>query len=1489
MTLKDLPWDKATLSGLDDIVTQLQSRRYKSWFSLAIAVISAAWPVLALLAKAHALGAPLEALTPEHILRLGHSFLLKPGPTLYDQLTRHFWFWASWFVGIVFFTLFIVFKYTGFLFDQSKQPFRYTVYIQNFAQLAADTDCQLTAGAKQIELLPSDLMERIQLRLRRFSLLPPAKEAGDQQRTLASHFQIEADYAVRKDKSNALTIHVWPRVRVGAASNPFTVAYAVRLPLPKNATGLSPELYQRLVERVYSSVTTEIYKQIEVDLRGKMQRFPTDSFRALARYVEGRDFERSNTIEAFDKAIALYRTSLAELKSSWRHQASLFLARNISPLGRLRWTGIPGAMLAQARTNLGLARCLVYRRLASEMAGRRNYPIFEVRKLLFGKPGDKPEKSALELLSACYNARVPKEYRVSRDLLTYVRMADPLEESNEKFDGYLSDFCRALSRESRPGLAAIFREISEDEELCESAAISALAQSMLADSASANRFLRFAEAVELRSDSSETSPLILLVKSELQPEIPAAIRLLHEAAKQDPFSETILFRLARNCDLLARDDEAVTSQNIDYLARYYEAVLRINPGNIAARISLGYLYWLNRDLERAAENFEAGIDMETVVTRTYVGDLKFCLARVEAERGIAKRKAALKHEKEKAAMKDRPLDDTEDKDKDLALSSAHFQEAIQADPSVSSLNPSRLVSNLYFDRMGEDMCARFREYFEKVWRLPDQPEFRVIRSAALNDYANACLSYYLRFDTETAREEQLLRSLTLYRQAVNVRKEDQILQYNLVAACSWGFAMVNTPPPPWVQGDWSSFLDELTHKNDCLAPDARAYLAATTLQSLKDRESGLKADIEAKDREIAELEASAKPPKPEPQQEPESQRVSPLHVREPEPPSHTEDNPPRRIQPAKDHSGGFIVGVNENAASQLSLRLGAGSPPLIRERETQHDSRPKNANQPVLDNPVELRLDPLRSKRESLQKELKEVEAKLSEFTTSDQIIKKLTAQPRLRLFEQTMNKDAILPAGTDWDSFDEADVLSLAAYASYLCDLDKAGGFDLCEQIFDNFYPNYFDLLQRQVKSRSGRQKTSAARKKKALLENYSLGDPKNFHFKSLIRYPLEEAKPDPSLVATPDPAVRKQNEEDYKKLLDEARPYCESLPLYQNLAGNYEEAARLAPWNKDFRRKLRDNLRPDVCKLLGLKSEDQISSRDQPQTVEFHIDPTSARQFDFEFHFDVGSIEALRKTLRAHSGFVLPSVRFRDNASLNIGEFLILLDGYPIARNSSTSAASDQPAFWRDIVSSLESAVRLNAASLHGLVPCSAALETAGSTVCFEPIEILSKPDALSSFSLVLKTLLAEQLPIVPLSRLACEFNSCFRSGSSIAQIVSALRALPEIRAQLPGKLSPSDSGKLPDDLTQSLLDLVDLHGPDAPPNDWLPLRNQVRDFALAVILQNKNAVITDPPIRSLVAKACAGVGLHVLSSDEIDEIESPPPQRINNDKPSASASPA
>jgi hypothetical protein len=806
MKLTDFIPSKETMEGFRGVEQQLESRRYTGRWSLVVAIASGILQIALLL------GIPaLKTLAPN--LRIP-------------------WFLPS---SIVFVAaiVWVLLSYTGFLFKQSKEPFRYTFSINKFSVASTPGDRFKVDQIDQLELLRYDLTERLNRRVRRFSLYETPNKGGAAQSTggirATSHFHIDGDYAIREDETDGWILHVWPRVRIGPEGNPFTLAYPVRLPIEdgehsaENKKGATLDLdeYERLVERVYSSVATEIYKQIEIDLRDKMTLFPTNSLRALARYIEAEDFETSNTIDAYDRALEMYQSSIDELEASRWHGWMKWWGRKRNRLVSWEFTGIRARMEAEAKTKLGYSRCLIYRRLVSEMAGRERNPIFDTRLKL---------KEARKLLQRCYSSFIPNPE---------LRLPPPHETNDDSLED-THDWCVkiALARDAvlRPlQRKQLYHQVRD--ELCEAFAVAGLAHSLLADSTNARRFLDLADALAVNTTSERVAPMLLLAKAELEPRLLQKVSYLNQASELNPASEIVLYRLAQYSDLLARDNDEITRERVNYLNGNYEAVLKVNPANIASLIGQGYLFWLVDDLEQARNKLRAGIELQKIVTQTFVGDLKYCLARVEVER--VARRLAKSSQPDKAFPK--------------ALTSLNqavfdYEEATIADPSVAAgyVDAQGKSRNAYYERVNHQILERYRLFAcrtRRIWtvarkwntKLQDDQIKNTLLSYALNDYGNACLNYYSRFEVSTGKDALLRKARWLLEKSRKLDTGNLMAEYN-------SFLVITQANDP------ESSALALTRSDSLLAESKSARLPPAALVEV------VAQVVRAKSREYADLQ-----------------------------------------------------------------------------------------------------------------------------------------------------------------------------------------------------------------------------------------------------------------------------------------------------------------------------------------------------------------------------------------------------------------------------------------------------------------------------------------------------------------------------------------------------------------------------------------------------------------------------------------------------------
>lgn len=749
------------LAGLQGVEAYLRKRRYRGRLSFAFTIVFAvAW--VCLLAIKVGFKGPITWASVVSYVHSPELLLLLP--------------------AIACALIWLAVRYTGVLFKEAREPFRYTFCIADFKAVdGTPGDRFKLAKSDQLKLLRHDLAERLNLRVRRFSYLEHEPGANDGKKVnLTSHIHVEGDYAIREDREeDEWSIHVWTRIRVGPVTNAFSLAFPVRyaLELEPNAGApqpnhyeLSPDQYGRLLERVYSSVATEIYKQIQTDLADKILLFPTSSLRALARYTEAEDFENSNTIDAYDRALHEYKESIDHLSVSWLHRARVVLGPHL-PAWLIGLFGIRGAMRAEAKVRLGYSRCLLYRRLASEMAGRERNSIFVVR----GEMG-----KSRRLMCCCYNSVVRGQFQLKND-------EDDASPARKALEAKLTFPDPAPWRPWRKASYGVFRE-----ELCEAYAISALGAAALQDRRKAKeKFLPVAEALDAKRDA--TKALLFFVKAEVEPRLVPSLDYLSQAKKLVATFEMALYRFAYYSDLLARDREQITPERVKYLCEQYDQVLRVNPGNIASFIGQGYLLWLADDLDKAEKRIRGGIELQKVVSQTFVGDLKYMLGRIKAERAARDlvRATASADERGKAERR-------------LNEAVFSFEEAVLADPAVAAgYSFGQNVSNNYYFRINSQILDRYRRFAGQMAQLRrvarrgktlSMPLDFVYRYV-LNDYANACLNYYVRFDVDTQRDGSLKCAIRRLKwgdkrfiasdQSQGARQFGLMIKYNLFCALSW--------------------------------------------------------------------------------------------------------------------------------------------------------------------------------------------------------------------------------------------------------------------------------------------------------------------------------------------------------------------------------------------------------------------------------------------------------------------------------------------------------------------------------------------------------------------------------------------------------------------------------------------------------------------------------------------------------------------------------
>jgi tetratricopeptide (TPR) repeat protein len=726
---------------------------------------------------------------------------------------------------------YLLLRWTSFLQKEAEGPFRYTFFIDPF-QPVADTPAKRFTLKEddRFHLLDHDLMERLNQRIQRFSLLDlksseqnsTAKAGSNSERNLTSHIHIEGHYAIREETVGKWVIHVMPRVRIGPSNRPVTLAYPVKLPLGEGAReadrvgsktkretredvgeeALDADQYNQLVERIYSSVATEVYKQIKSDVREKIALFPSNYLRAVALFHEAKDFERSNTIDAYDYAIELYRESkryfdIANIK---------WLSRSLAAIPLL-WRMERKFLHMEARTRIGYSRCMIYRRVISALSGRSKNPLFEIRGQI-EKGIDSLEKLHKKL------RKIPIWTRLGPKGSTGDNKSEVRRKRQKRLNALMAFMTHpkdSMLRRNQP-LSERLRESLFDAHV-----VAALTYYYLDSPEKAQDHLDDAESVA--PDLSVGDPLYLLAAAEIEPDLSKEIFLFQQAADRAPDFEIAQYRLAYYSEMRFRAQNEITMARAGSVIKEYDEVLRINPGNIASLAAQGYLLWLLRSKKKAKKKFEEGCAIKAIVRQTFIGELNYGLARIAAEEGRFNTSYDL------------------------------YREAISADPGVGaySATAGKSVTTSYYNYIGSAMLKRRYEPFkenvvaeiEKYVRKIKKPgrsvdgagvldkenkevslrTLDVVRSFVLNDYGNACLNYFHRFG-DFGELENAIRA---FDEAKGLARENAVAYYNLANAYEW-------------RRESSDKIAELLEKAERLAPAWPVVLVASAQSRLRSGE-----------------------------------------------------------------------------------------------------------------------------------------------------------------------------------------------------------------------------------------------------------------------------------------------------------------------------------------------------------------------------------------------------------------------------------------------------------------------------------------------------------------------------------------------------------------------------------------------------------------------------------------------------------------------------
>jgi tetratricopeptide (TPR) repeat protein len=699
--------------------------------------------------------------------------------------------------------VYVATRYTAVLLRHTDEVFRYSFSVQPFKWATAQpgaSGARVSLNAQdRIELLGLDLTQRLSKRIRRMDLLRPAPQASDSAAELSagrSHLSIAGEVALREDRQGNWMLYALPRIRVGDANAPESLSFPVRFHLKKgagNAIEFDAVQYHQFFERVYASVAYSIYQRIDQDLEVKLGLFPTRYRRAAAQLNEAEDLAESNTVDAIHRAGKLYAQALANLNGTWGWTVARWCKRWRLPTPLYR-----NAYLLRGRILTGQAICGVTTAIVGSLVGR--------------SPQD-----------ATHGYRAPLKEIV--DELTQLQSRLPTVQEGDD----AATNARTHRRKQRRH--ALLNRVTH----ARFDALVALALAHLREGESADAKARLEEAKLLDNSWGALSREYLLLQADLEPDVPARVSKLRTLMERFPEFQIGQFMLAAWSEMLLRSRGELDPKRARPVVREYERVLEINPGNVAALASLGYLHWLLEESDDARRRYGEGLDLQDVegIRDTYLGEICYGLARVFAEQGANAHYAQPSSDAGTLYEALHNYAIAVDRDSALAQGTARSPKASGTGPFEYIVPAVLRRYKRYLRRVSSIICdAQQRVGTNSVTSQETTRNLNLLSAYVANDVANAHFNGYIRLrDRGSLRNAARLSELSV-RMAPDVR----VFQANLRDIRSW---QGSTAVPEGIEAegtsDWTwdyrvarvlQRIDEAERMRDKQRQDRKADAAA---------------------------------------------------------------------------------------------------------------------------------------------------------------------------------------------------------------------------------------------------------------------------------------------------------------------------------------------------------------------------------------------------------------------------------------------------------------------------------------------------------------------------------------------------------------------------------------------------------------------------------------------------------------------------------------
>jgi tetratricopeptide (TPR) repeat protein len=460
-----------------------------------------------------------------------------------------------------------------------KEPFPYTYTVEAFEWIDSDIVPEEFGKeiAKCLKHLSTDLSVMLNQKIKRLSPKVKSPDRSEKQPGKA-HILIRGKNSLRNS-----SMEVFPSVIIFGEIDKENICQPIRHDIrtllrekekgerKKDRPFIFTDEYEKIKEKTYFYVASLIYSQIMQDVKRKIDKLPTNLLRAQACFYEGQDFLYSNTLEAYDSAISLFRKSLQYYEQISR--PFYFLRRREIDLGK-------------SKAYTGLSKALLFRQILANMSGKKDNPVFESLHLA---------RKAEELV---------KKYEPKAAVLPRYG-EERTEEMAQKYDVELA-------------VAMAYSQLDAFDKAFEYLLRAAKTDYTLAMDDSRWWYVR-ADC----EDTLESKNRFFAKVTDMDPRFETG--LFSSALLEDYLMRT------RAQQSLTGTDKIFSSFHFERAKGKYGKCIKVNPGNLRAYANLGYISWLNGDLREAERYFEEPEGYITGESYIDISTLRYGLGRLYFE------------------------------------------------------------------------------------------------------------------------------------------------------------------------------------------------------------------------------------------------------------------------------------------------------------------------------------------------------------------------------------------------------------------------------------------------------------------------------------------------------------------------------------------------------------------------------------------------------------------------------------------------------------------------------------------------------------------------------------------------------------------------------------------------------------------------------------------------------------------------------------------